>query len=72
MSVWVKVCLKKVKPIYLYLVYRHPATNVSDLESTDRLCAYLKQGYKKLPHEKVVFILGDFNCNLLCKNALSS
>ena len=36
-SIWVKVCLKKVKPIYLCVDYRPPATNVSDLESTERL-----------------------------------
>ena len=71
-SIWVKVCLKKVKPIYICVVYRPPTTNVSDLESTDRLCAYLKQCNRKLPHEKEVFILGDFNCNMLSKNALSS
>ena len=71
-SIWIKVCLKKSKPIFLSVVYRPPASNDSDLESTDRICAYLKQCCLKLTQEKECFILGDFNCNMLKKYALSS
>ncbi|XP_057295887.1 uncharacterized protein LOC130624320 [Hydractinia symbiolongicarpus] len=69
-SLWVKVCLKKTKPIYVCGVYRPPGG--SDLQSTENLCTHFKQCFNKFPKEKEVFILGDFNCNMLSKYALSS
>ena len=70
-SLWIKVCLDKTKPIFLSVVYRPPSKG-SDLESTDQLCAYLKECYSKLPQIKEVFICGDFNCNMMSRYALSS
>ena len=70
-SLWIKVCLSKTKPIFLSVVYR-PPSNGSDLDSTENLCAYLKQCEKQLPRSNEVFICGDLNCNMLNKYALSS
>ena len=70
-SLWIKVCLDKTKPIFLSVVYRPPSKG-SDLESTDQLCAYLKECDSKLPQIKEVFICGDFNCNMMSRYALSS
>ena len=70
-SLWIKVCLDKTKPIFLSVVYRPPSKG-SDLESTDQLCAYLKECDSKLPQIKEVFICGDFNCNMMNRYALSS
>ena len=70
-SLWIKVCLDKTKPIFLSVVYRPPSKG-SDLESTDQLCAYLKECDSKLPRIKEVFICGDFNCNMMSRYALSS
>ena len=70
-SLWIKVCLDKTKPIFLSVVYRPPSKG-SDLESTDKLCAYLKECDSKLPQIKEVFICGDFNCNMMSRYALSS
>ena len=53
------------------MVYRPPSKG-SDLESTDQLCAYLKECDSKLPQIKEVFICGDFNCNMMSRYALSS
>ena len=70
-SLWIKVCLDKTKPIFLSVVYRPPSKG-SDLESTDQLCAYLKECDSKLPQIKEVFICGDLNCNMMSRYALSS
>ena len=70
-SLWIKVCLDETKPIFLSVVYRPPSKG-SDLESTDQLCAYLKECDSKLPQIKEVFICGDFNCNMMSRYALSS
>jgi exonuclease III len=69
-SIWVKVCLKKSKPIYLCGVYRPPGG--SDLLSTENLCTHFNDCFSKLPKQNETFILGDFNCNMLSKYALSS
>ena len=45
-SLSTKLCLDKTKPIFFSVVYRPPSKG-SDLESTDSLCAYLKQ-YDKM------------------------
>ena len=71
-ALWIKVCLKKTKPLFLCVVYRPPASTVSALDTTSNLCSYLENCVKNLPQEKEVFILGDFNCNMLTKNALCS
>ena len=68
-SLWVKLCLKKSKPLYLCGVYRPPGG--SDLQSTENVCTHLVRCIEKLPRKKV-FIMGDFNCNMLSKYALSS
>ena len=65
------MCLSKTKPIFLSVVYR-PPSNGSDLDSTENICAYLKQCEKQLPRSNEVFICGDLNCNMLNKYALSS
>ena len=65
------MCPVKTKPIFLSVVYRPPSKG-SDLESTDQLCAYLKECDSKLLQIKEVFICGDFNCNMLCRFTLSS
>ena len=70
-SLWIKVCLSKTKPIFLSVVYR-PPSNGSDLDSTENLCAYLKQCEKQLPRSNEVFTCGDLNCNMLNKYAVSS
>ena len=67
----IEVCLDKTKPIFLSVVYRPPSKG-SDLESTDQLCAYLKEFDSKLPQIKKVFICGDFNCNMMSRYAMSS
>ena len=69
-SLWVKLCLKKSKPLYLCGVYR-PAGG-SDLQSTENICTRLFRCLEKLPQKEEVFITGDFNCNMLSKYALSS
>ena len=70
-SLWLKVSLKKTKPIFFAVVYRPPSKS-SDLDNTDQLCTYLEQCVQKLPQQNEVFICGDFNCNMLTKNALAS
>ena len=69
-SLWVKLCLKKSKPLYLCGVYRPPGG--SDLQSTENVCTHLVSCIEKLPQKEEVFIMGDFNCNMLSKYALSS
>ena len=69
-SLWVKLCLKKSKPLYLCGVYGPPGG--SDLQSTENVCTHLARCLGKLPQKEEVFIMGDFNCNMLSKYALSS
>ena len=52
------------------MVYRPPSKG-SDKESTDHLCAYLKECDQKLHQIKEIFICGGFNCNMMSRYALS-
>ena len=42
------------------------------LQSTENVCTHLVRCLEKLPQKEEVFIMGDFNCNILSKYALSS
>ena len=70
-ALWVKICLKKSKPLFIAGVYRPPSRG-SQLESTENICTYLTNSIRKLPDQGEFFILGDFNTDMLTKNALSS
>lgn len=71
-SLWVKVKPNKGKASYVGVVYRSPSTK-RPLENVEHLCTYLNNCIKtKIPLGSEIFCLGDFNVNMLDKNALSS
>ena len=70
-SLWIKIQMKKSKPIHICTTYRSPSIN-KPLEHTKNLCICLKSCLKKLPRGAEVICLGDFNANWLKPNCLSS
>ena len=63
-SICIKVCLDKKLLTYFPFCGLQAIIYGSDLESTDNLCAYLKQCD---PREKEVFICSDFNRNMMSR-----
>ena len=58
-TVWVEIENKKDKNILICCVYRHPCSNI------DILTSHFQNLLSKISSNKLVFILGDFNINLL-------
>ena len=42
------------------------------MQSTENVCTHLVRCLEKLPQKEEVFIMGDFNCNILSNYAFSS
>ena len=63
-TLWVEVKRKKSKSIYVCAVYRPPVRG-QNLDVVERYKSFLMSCIDKLPKESEVFILGDFNCNML-------
>ena len=55
-SLWVKLCLKKSKPLYLCGVYKPPGG--SDFQSTENVCTHLVRCIQKLPRKKKFLLCG--------------
>ena len=58
-TVWVEIGNKKDKDFLVCCVYRHPSSNV------DNLTSHFQNLLSKLSSNKLLFIMGDFNINLL-------
>ena len=69
-TLWVEVKRKKSKSLYVCAVYRPPVKG-QNLDVVERYKSFLMSCIDKLPKESEVFILGDFNCNMLQQNRLS-
>ena len=69
-TLWLEIKRKKSKSIYVCAVYRPPVKG-QNLDVVERYKSFLMSGIDKLPKDSEVFILGDFNCNMLQKNRLS-
>ena len=69
-TLWLEVKRKNCKSVYVCSVYRPPVKG-QNLEVVERYKSFLLSCIDKLPKNSEVFILGDFNCNMLQKNRLS-
>ena len=69
-TLWVEVKRKRSKSLYVCAVYRPPVRG-QNLDVVERYKSFLMSCIDKLPKESEVFILGDFNCNMLQQNRLS-
>ena len=69
-TLWVEIKRKKSKSIYVCAVYRPPVKG-QNLDVVERYKSFLMSGIDKLPKDSEVFILGDFNCNMLQNNRLT-
>ena len=58
-TVWVEIENKRDKDFLICCVYRHPSSNV------DNLTSHFQNLLSKIPSNKLLFIMGDFNVNLL-------
>ena len=58
-TVWVEIGNKKDTDFLVCCVYRHPSSNVNNLTS------HFQNLLSKLSSNKLLFIMGDFNINLL-------
>ncbi len=58
-TVWVEIINKKDKNFLIGCVYRHPSSDVVNLTS------HFQDILSKISSNKLVFIMGDFNVNLL-------
>eukprot|EP00794_Sanderia_malayensis_P002896 gene2896-3347_t len=70
-AVWIKICLKNSSPLIACSLYR-PPNNGKDVEDMEAVYNYLAKVKSKLKEVKEVHVFGDFNCNMLKSNALSS
>ena len=70
-TVWVEIKGKKLKPIYVCSVYRPPARG-NDINLVQKYKDNLISSIDNLPRNPEVFILGDFNCDMLKRNTLTS
>lgn len=70
-AVWVKLCLKRSRPIVVGSIYR-PPRNGKDIEATEAVLRYLDELQKEFRSMKEIHIFGDMNCNMHKKSALSS
>ena len=70
-TLWLEVKRKQSKSIYVCAAYRPPVRK-QNLEVVERYKSFLMSCIDKLPKDPEVFILGDFNCNMLVENRLSS
>ena len=69
-TLWLEVKRKKSKSVYVCAVYRPPVKG-QNLDVVERYKSFLMSCIDKLPKNSEVFILGDFNCNMLQKNRLT-
>ena len=58
-TVWVEIENKNDKNFLICCVYRHPSSNI------DNLTSHFQNHLSKLSSNKLLFIMGDFNVNLL-------
>ena len=58
-AVWVEIENKNDKNVLICCVYRHPSSDI------DNLTSYFQNHLSKLSSNKLLFIMGDFNVNLL-------
>ena len=58
-TVWVEIDNKNDKNFLICCVYRHPSSNI------DNLTFHFQNHLSKLSPDKLLFIMGDFNVNLL-------
>ena len=58
-TIWVEIENKQEKDFVVCCVYRHPSSNV------DNLTSHFQNLLSKISSNKLVFIMGDFNINLL-------
>ena len=58
-TVWVEIDNKNDKNFLICCVYRHPSSNI------DKLTSHFQNHLSKLSSDKLLFIMGDFNVNLL-------
>ena len=58
-TVWVEIDNKNDKNFLICCVYRHPSSNI------DNLTSHFQNLLSKLPSNKLLFVMGDFNVNLL-------
>ena len=69
-TLWVEVKRKKSKSVYVCAVYRPPVRG-QNLDVVERYKSFLMSCVDKLPKDSEIFMLGDFNCNMLQTNRLS-
>ena len=69
-TLWVEIKRKKSKSVYVCAVYRPPVKG-QNLDVVERYKSFLMSCVDKLPKNSEIFILGDFNCNMLQQNRLS-
>ena len=71
-TIWVELRLHaKSKAIFFCFAYRPPAKG-KDLALVKSMFNHNSTSINKLPGKFEIFILGDFNCNMLCSNNLIS
>jgi len=70
-SLWVKIKLKKIKPIHICVSYRSPSVK-KPIEYVTYFYNYLKSCLGKLPRGTEVICLGDYNVNWSKHNGLTS
>ena len=58
-TVWVEIENLNNKNFLIRCVYRHPSSNI------DNLTSHFQNVFAKLPSNKLLFVMGDFNVNLL-------
>ena len=58
-TVWVEIGNKKTRDFLVCCVYRHPSSDV------DNLTSHFQNLLSKISSNKLLFIMGDFNINLL-------
>ena len=68
---WVEIKRKKAKSLYVCSLYRPPIKG-NNVELVEKYKTFLNSSFSKIPKNSEVFILGDFNCDMLRKNHLSS
>ena len=70
-TLWVEIKRKKAKSLYICSLYRPPIKG-NNVELVEKYKTFLISCFSKIPKNSEVFILGDFNCDMLRKNHLSS
>ena len=70
-TLWIEIKRKNSKPIYVCSLYRPPIKG-NNVELVQKYKDFLVSCFAKIRKNSEVFILGDFNCDMLKKNLLSS